>query len=61
MNFNLDMFNSGVSVDDNSFDDTQFNTVGKPLSPTKPDNGAPISTDFSNDDRSAWDYKQQAR
>ena len=62
MEFNLDYFNNGVAAGgSNNFEDKQYNAQGNPLSPTTPLNGAPIATDYSNDNRDSQDYKSQAR
>lgn len=39
----------------------QYNATGQSLSPTPLDNGAPIANDYSNDQRTAFDFKQQLR
>lgn len=44
-----------------NYDPTQFNAVGESLSQTPLANGAPISNDYSNDNRDAMDYKKQLR
>ena len=60
--FNLDYFNNGVAAGgSHNYDDAQYNAQGQSLAPTTPLNNAPITTDYSNDNRNAMDYKQQAR
>lgn len=62
MDFNLDYFNNGVAAGGSrNYDDKQYNAQGYPLAPTTPANGAQITTDYTNDNRNAYDYKDQAR
>lgn len=44
-----------------NYDPTQFNAVGESLSQTPLANGAPISNDYSNDNRDSMDFKKQLR
>lgn len=42
------------------YNPTQSNVLGQDLAPTPTDNGQQISVDYTNDGRTAQDYKQQA-
>ncbi|EHX9244016.1 hypothetical protein K3712_000546 [Escherichia coli] len=46
---------------DLNYQDNQQNAQGQSLSPTPPANGGTISNDYSNDPRTAFDFKQQLR
>ncbi|ELO4930469.1 hypothetical protein QUR06_000266 [Escherichia coli] len=57
--FNYGMGQQGLATQRN-YDPEQYNTNGKPLSPTTPANGAPITIDVDNDQRNSQQFKQQA-
>lgn len=61
-----DMFNYGSMAGQtlglkDDYQPQQFNATGQSLSPTPLSNGAPIANDYSNDNRTAQDFKQQLR
>ncbi|WBM71925.1 hypothetical protein OH773_06705 [Buttiauxella sp. WJP83] len=59
-----DYFNYGAGAQlgvQPDYNQQQFNTQGESLAPTPPANNVPVANDYSNDQRTAQDYKQQAR
>lgn len=46
-------------VEDQQYNSNQHNTLGKPLAQTPPSNNAPIANDPNNDNRTAFDHKNQ--
>ncbi len=58
---NMNYGSASSLVGQEDFDKNQFNANGQQLSQTPPDNGAPIANDYSNDNRTSQDLKQQLR